>query len=80
MRDLVIHTHTDLRHIGEAYPEIENITELARLEAPWRQTDVMQRTPEFVASPGVVGTDRGRPTPRRGSDEDYGEPWTEKIG
>lgn len=76
----MIHPGARLGEIGEADPELDQRSELARLIAPRRDPGLMDRAPEAVAGMGVIVPELGRARRSGGADEDEAEVGAELVG
>jgi hypothetical protein len=78
--DRAVHTAPQLRHVGEADAEREQLSELAGLVSAWRQPDLMQRAPEPVAATRVVLPQLSGTLARCRADENDAEVECEEVG
>jgi len=78
--NLVIHARTELRHVGEADVQCEQIAIFFRRKLAWRQPNLVQRAPEAIAATGVVVAQFSGALPCRRADEDDAEVGCEEVG
>ena len=69
----MVHSRTDLAHIGEANAELQQAWKFMRLISARRDADLVDRAPKAIAGMRVVVTDVGGPLAGGGADEDQAE-------
>ncbi len=69
----MVHTRTDLAHIGKADAKFQQRWKLTRFVKARRQADLMDRAPKAIAGVRVVVAHVGRPRTCGGADEDQSQ-------